>query len=69
MAQPKPYEGPFDPPPAEALVGAIGWRHVKRHIPGESRWLPDGWMIVYPDSILTLDKNGYGVVSSALHAV
>ena len=68
MPQPKPYNGPFDPPPAESLVGAIGWRHVSKHN-GDGTWSPDGWQVVYPDGILTLDKNGMGVVDSILHAV
>ena len=63
-----PYSGPFDPPPAVALVGAIGWRHVKVE-DGPGRWRPNGWMVVYPDHILTLDANGFGVTDSALHSV
>lgn len=50
-----PYIGPFDPPPAESMQGALAWRFTKRSVPGEQRWEPTGWEIIKPDGILTVD--------------
>jgi hypothetical protein len=56
-ARPKPYEGPFDPPPAESMEGAIAWRFVKEHNHDNTRWYPTGWEIIKSDGILTVDYN------------
>lgn len=55
--RPKPYSGPFDPPPAESLEGAISWRFLKISVPDESRWEPIGWEIIFPDHIIEVDMN------------
>ena len=68
MSEPRNYEGPFDPPSADLLEDAIGWRFTSRQIPSESRWEPTGWEIVYSNSILTVDLDGYGVRDSILYA-
>jgi hypothetical protein len=51
----KPYDGPFDLPPAESMEGAIAWRFTKRYNHDNSRWYPTGWEIVKADGILTVD--------------
>jgi hypothetical protein len=67
--RPKPYSGPFDPPPAESMEGAIGWRHIKITVPGENRWTPIGWEIIFPDHIIEVDMNtGLATRDSAIHA-
>ena len=52
--RPYRHESPFDPPPADVLKNALGWRFTKRHV-SPTRWEPTGWEIVYRDSILTVD--------------
>jgi hypothetical protein len=49
-----PYSGPFNPPPAESMEGALAWRFTKRQIPGNN-WVPTGWEIIKADGILTVD--------------
>ena len=62
------YEGPFDPPPAESMEGALAWRFVSRQI-GGNRWEPVAWEIVKGDGILTVDYHTHmGVRDSILYA-
>ena len=63
---PRYYSGPFPTPDPKLLVGAIGWRHTKKHNEDGTRWEPDGFQIVYPDGILTTDMNGIGLVDSTI---
>lgn len=65
MSEPRTYSGPFPTPDPELLIGALGWRHVKKHVDA-SRWEPDGFMIVFPDHILTTDMDGIGMVDSVI---
>jgi hypothetical protein len=51
-----PYSGPFNPPPAESMEGALAWRFTKRQIPGNN-WVPTGWEIIKADGILTVDAD------------
>lgn len=63
------YAGPFAEPLPELLDGALGWRHLTqedRNDPG--RWIPVGFQIVYPDSVLETDMEGVGLKSSVLWA-
>jgi hypothetical protein len=57
VKRPSTYRGPFDPPPAESMEGAIAWRFLKISVPDENRWTPIGWEIIFPDHIIEVDMN------------
>jgi hypothetical protein len=61
---PRSYPGAYLTPSAELLQGAIGWRHTKRHTPGQSQ--RTGFEIVYPDGIEQFDLDGNRLRSSAI---
>lgn len=67
--KPLPYRGRFPTPNPEALKGALGWRHIKESVPGENRWTPTGFMIVFPDHILFTNMDGFATRVSVLHSV
>lgn len=69
MNAPRPYDGPFDPPPSDYLIGAIGWRHETEFDPDRpGHWRPTGWMMVYPDHVLRVGLDGLAYRASLLWA-
>lgn len=61
------YTGPFNPPPADVLIGAVGWRHESQP-DGPNRWKPSAWIVVYPDHILRVGLDGVATRDSVLWA-
>lgn len=53
---PVTYRGPFNPPPAMAVEGALGWTFETETDPeNPGKWRPTAWKIILPDSILTVN--------------
>lgn len=63
------YSGPFNPPPADVLDGAIGWKFLSEP-DGPGRWKPSAWIVVFPDHIFEVDYTTHIVYrDSLLHAI
>lgn len=68
MPDPRAYEGPFDPPPADCIEGAVAWRHLSEP-DGPGRWRPRGWLIIRPNSLLEVGLDGIATREATLWAV